>query len=711
MSLSRSLREEWLKAPRSLEKDSSLRRLGVGFLAFLVIWAVLYANLLPDRVSLEVGEAAPEDVSVPRETTNRIETERLRAEAAAAVPDVYHEDARALEEVLAEIRGAFEELGDLLADGELDEESRLEALKERWEGDLEPGVLEGLAALSLEDLREGRSGTESIVASLMQSGVKAESLESYQKQLEIEALEFPVTDALRTFCTFVGKNALKPNLIYSASETEARKLLAIEQVQPVKLARGEVIVRKGQKVTAEHMALLEDLGLIQSGPDISDLLGAGLMAALIVGSVGVYLGCFNSDVYRSESRLVLLMLVFVAVLLMAQVFQPISGFLAPVAALTMLVATLIEARLAIFCGMMLSATVCIIQGWDMTYFVVGAVGGLAGVYGVSRVGQRSDFMRAGFVVSTASILAITSMVLMMGNSLADLAPWRGLLWGALNGVVSAIITMGSLPYLEIMFHVITPMKLIELSNPNRPLLKRLLMEAPGTYHHSVMVANLAEAATEAVGGDSLLARVGSYYHDVGKVKRPYFFIDNQFGQENPHDRLSPSLSTLIITSHVKDGLEMAEEHKVPEPVKEFIRTHHGTSLVSFFYNRAAEDRDEGPAESDFRYEGPKPSTRETAIVMLADGVEAAVRSLTKPTPGRIEGIVKRIIKERLNDGQLDKCDLTFQDLDIIADTFARVLSGMFHPRVEYPENVLKEMERRNTNGGSVPKQPGEAVPG
>ncbi|MEG3071277.1 MAG: HDIG domain-containing protein [Candidatus Syntrophopropionicum ammoniitolerans] len=220
------------------------------------------------------------------------------------------------------------------------------------------------------------------------------------------------------------------------------------------------------------------------------------------------------------------------------------------------------------------------------------------------------------------------------------------------------------------------------------------------YHHSIIVGNLAEAAADSLGDDSLLVRAGAYYHDIGKIKRPYFFIENQMGAENPHDKLTPSLSTLILTSHVKDGVEMAKEHKLPQGIIDIIEQHHGTGLVSYFYHKALEsDRPETVTEEEFRYEGPKPRSRAAAIVMLADAVEAAVRSLQSPTQGRVEGLVRTIIKDKLNDGQLEECDLTFKDLDVIANSFLRVLTGVFHSRIEYPE-MNKEIERRKVNGGS-----------
>ncbi|MER3461456.1 MAG: phosphohydrolase, partial [candidate division GAL15 bacterium] len=261
-----------------------------------------------------------------------------------------------------------------------------------------------------------------------------------------------------------------------------------------------------------------------------------------------------------------------------------------------------------------------------------------------------------------------------------------------------------LPYLEDLFDVVTPIKLLELSNPGHPLLRRLQLEAPGTYHHTLMVANLAEAAAVAVGADPLLARVGAYYHDVGKLRRPGFFVENQVGGNNPHDRISPSLSALTLAAHVRDGLELARQYRLPRVVVDFIAQHHGTSLMAYFYHRALEQQ--GPVDPEaFRYEGPKPRSREAAIVMLADGVEAAARSVQNPTPDRIRELVRRIVRERLEDGQLDRCDLTFRDLESITQAFARLLVSMFHPRLEYPEVSLEAHRRRRQRLGAFPVPP------
>jgi len=287
--------------------------------------------------------------------------------------------------------------------------------------------------------------------------------------------------------------------------------------------------------------------------------------------------------------------------------------------------------------------------------LVTGFGGIAGVYSVSHLSQRSDLARAGLFVGAANAVGVLAVGIISGLSPKQLAV--GAVLGVVNGLFASVFTVGTLHWFETGFKITSAVRLLEISNPNRPLLRRLLMEAPGTYHHSILVGNLAEAAAELVGADSLLVRVGAMYHDIGKLKRPYFFIENQFSSENPHDKIAPTLSTLIITSHIKDGLELAKEHKLPAPILEIMEQHHANGLVTFFYHKAKEgEKPETVSEAEFRYDAPKPQTKEAALVCLADSVEAAVRSLKEPSPGQIPGLVRKIIKDKLNDGQLDECN-------------------------------------------------------
>jgi cyclic-di-AMP phosphodiesterase PgpH len=386
-----------------------------------------------------------------------------------------------------------------------------------------------------------------------------------------------------------------------------------------------------------------------------------------------------------------------------------SGYLAPVAAGSMLIAILLDNRLAYFMTMLLALFVGLMTESNQLAFVaVAFVSGTVGIYEVSRFYQTTDLAKAGFYISVANMATILTMTLIIGNvSLSTIL--MGLLLGVISGILSAVLMIGALPFLENGFSITSMIRLLELSNPNHVLLKRLLLEAPGTYHHSLMVGNLAEASAEAIGANPLLVRVGAYYHDIGKVKRPEYFVENQRGYNEPHNKIAPALSALIIISHVKEGVEMAREAHLPQIIIDFIAESHGTSLAKYFYSRAIEEEGEGMVHEDsFRYEGPKPHTKEVALVMLADAVEAAVRSLTNPDLDSIRAMVHKIIRDKLNDRQLEECDLTFKDLDVIANSFCNVLEGVYHKRIEYPD-IVTEFTKRRERFGDDDHQP--ASPG
>lgn len=275
--------------------------------------------------------------------------------------------------------------------------------------------------------------------------------------------------------------------------------------------------------------------------------------------------------------------------------------------------------------------------------------------------------------------------------------FTALIWGFFSGILSGILTIGGLPFLESIFRLVTPYTLMELANHDKPLLKRMQFEAPGTFHHSLMVASLSEAAAEAIQADALLTRVGCLYHDIGKMKRPLFFIENQayFGSDNPHDKLTPRLSKMVITAHPRDSIEMARQHGIPESVQRFMTEHHGTTMVGYFYNKACQEEGaESVNKSQFRYPGPKPQSKETAIVMLADACESAVRALKSPTVDQIEERIDKIMSSRIEDGQFDSCPLTFRDMQVIKETFVRVLRGIQHNRIEYQQTIMRDLGRR-----------------
>jgi len=448
------------------------------------------------------------------------------------------------------------------------------------------------------------------------------------------------------------------------------------------------------------LAVWDTLGLVSGGqPDYPGFVGLFLLLLIFFGSVGIYLYVLEKNVYHDHALLLLLGLIMVVTLIFAIAAGYFSEFLAPVAMGVILVAVLFNNYLAMLINVILALVVGLISGGDIAVIIMALMGGLVAIYSVSRLSQRMDLVKAGVYISATNILVIVATFLLfndMGLEYSIITEFGySLFSGAGNGVLSSVVAIGLLPFLESGFGLTTSVTLLELSNPNQPMLRKLLMKAPGTYHHSVLVGNLAEAAAEEVEAEPLLVRVGAYYHDIGKINRPYFFTENQFSRENPHKKLSPNLSALIVSSHVKDGVEMAYQERLPVVLIDIIRQHHGTSQISFFYQQARENGREDIGEKNFRYEGPLPQTREAAIIMLADAVEAGVRSLSRPVGVRIEGLVRKIIKEKLNDGQLDECNLTLKDLDKIGDTFVYILSSVYHTRIEYPEKELKaEIEGR-----------------
>jgi putative nucleotidyltransferase with HDIG domain len=372
----------------------------------------------------------------------------------------------------------------------------------------------------------------------------------------------------------------------------------------------------------------------------------------------------------------------------------------------MLIAISLSFEIAILVTVILSFLISFIPGGEMNYTIVLIVSGIVSIYSIRSATQRSSLTRAGLMIAGVNIVAISALGLINNENYYLIL--KDNLWGILNGFLAVILTIGILPFLESFFDITTSFKLMELSNPNQPLLKKLIVEAPGTYHHSIVVGNLSETAAEEIGGNGLLARVGALYHDIGKIKRPYFFIENQEAYKNIHDDLEPSLSALVIASHVKEGVELANKNKLPKDIINIITQHHGTGLITYFFHRALQENGasvEEVAEENYRYSGPKPQTKETAIILLADSLEAATRTLTNPTPSRIKNLVKEIIQKNLENGQLEECDLTLKDLDKIGDSFSRILTGMFHSRVEYPDDdLIKKLKEEKKKNGSINKK-------
>lgn len=699
-----------------LVKQRKVRRGSAAVLFLLLFSLIMAVQFVPEKSSVVVGQVSPKTFKAQKnlvfeDKEKTFEQQRLAAEK---VEKVYTKDPQVSIAVQKDISDLFTRVGEIQGDAEMDAAAKAAKLKAVLPFVIPENDINGLADFEAKDTKAVENIVNSLVGNIMDSGsgIVQDRLEEAKKTLYSQVEGLGLAGPYDSFSKGVVDRFLRPNTFVNYELTQQKQEEAMAAVPPnmISVKEGEKLIGEGEIVTEEHYVKLQALGLIREKPPLTTVLGIFLLVAMLMTAVLIYLYQQNREIYEHAGHLYLLGIIVLVVMGVGKAIIAINvtqwpefgaqfGYMVPIAAAGMLISIMLDSRLAVLMVAVLSLLLGVMTENQLRFGLVGLIGGIAGVYSVSKLSQRGDLVRAGFYTSGANVVAIFIVGLVNGSPLALLIS-TSLALGVLNGILSSILTNGSLPFLENTFHITSPVRLLEISNPNNALLKRLLTEAPGTYHHSIIVGNLAESATDALGGDSLMVRVGAYYHDIGKCKRPYFFIENQMTADNPHDKITPSLSTLILTSHVKDGVEMAREHKLPQGIIDIIEQHHGTSLVSYFYHKALEnDRNETVTEEEFRYEGPKPRTREAAIVMLADSVEAAVRSLQNPTQGRVEGLVRKIIKDKLNDGQMEECDLTFKDLNVIACAFVRVLSGIFHNRVEYPD-MSKEIERGDTNGGS-----------
>jgi len=488
---------------------------------------------------------------------------------------------------------------------------------------------------------------------------------------------------------------LSPNLRYQEEETDFRKQAMAAKTKPVyeilEIKKNELILNKGERVSKDQMAKLGAIEQREPYPiKVAAFFGIALILSLLMLLLVLYIEFYEPDLIVGNKELLLLASICILMTITAKliVISPWPSNLIPVSAASMLIALLLNNRLAIITTCFLSILVGMISGGRLDITTASVVGGIVGIFAVRNVRRRSQLITAGFAVGFANMAYFIGVGLV--NSLDFHTYMIEAFIGLANGVMSAIIVTGVLPIFESVSKTITDISLLETADLNHPILKEMVMKAPGTYHHSLVVGNLAEASCEIIGANALLARVSAYFHDIGKIEKAEYFSENQTG-ESMHDRLSPTMSSLIITNHVKNGVELAQRYGLNKKIVDIIRQHHGTGLVFYFFKRALEKtEDKEVLEEGFRYPGPKPQTKEAACVLLADSVEAASRTLDDPTPSSIQGLVKKIINNKFIDGQLDECELTLKDLEKIAEVFTHILIGIYHSRVDYPEDDGKK---------------------
>lgn len=666
---------------RRLSKRTGVQQGALFVVVYVLACSILILKLLPEAVVLDVGQASPKHIGAPRMVEDRYTTTALRTDAANAVAEVFEQDPTVFEDVLEEVQGILHVFY-TAAEQPLNNQERKDFIRGEVLYELSDAVIDTGLTIDLQLEEQILAELTLALEPVYKLGIKLDGLDAARKTVLTSLSSSSLKSQYRVFLSDIARSVMRANMRLNEAATQRLRQEASARVQSVMVQKGQKIIGLGEIATDREITLLQDLGLLRTSIDWKVVSGSMLYALLILLVPALYL-YFLSDRLQTDSRSVLLTgVVFMIGAVLAYAASLLSGYLIPIAAVSILLTVLVEPRMALVTGVSLGMLCAGLIGFEARFVIVALLGTAAGVFSVSHHEYRGSLVRAGVIVGAVNALAIAAFTLLLGGSGGDLL--RDSLLGFGGGVVSSVFAIGSLPFLENTFGVTSTIKLAELANPHQELLKRLLVEAPGTYHHSIIVANLAEAAADQVAADALRARVGAYYHDVGKIERPYFFIENQTMMENPHNDYPPHLSSLIITSHVKDGVRLAKEYQVPETIIDIIREHHGTSLVQYFFSKAQETNPD-VLESDFTYEGPRPRSRESAIVMLADIVEAAVRSINSPTPAKIEQRVRDLIREKLYTGQLDQSDLTLSDLDKIGTAFVRHLSGIFHHRIEYPE--------------------------
>lgn len=697
-------------------KNQRIRKMLALAVFFSVTFLTLFSSFVPQQVSLRTDEVSKNDIvsEINAVVVDEKQTAELRQQAASRVQKIYQEDNYALVNARDEVTSIFANIQEVLESKESDRKDSLQKILKAANNPNHPlnvdykDLTQYLLNATLDDLEQMEKATQSMVELAMEKPITDEALEDTYNEMTLQINQLGFASEAEDIISLIVIKTVRANMIYDQETTEKAMNEARNMVKPVQknIKAGEIIVREGERVTAEQISVLEQLGIQRSKSYSLTLIGTILFILLLFFLLLEYMKHNHRKVYYDEKLLLLLGLIFILVILLSRLvtiveipnrpnINAMTGYLAPVAAGSMLIAILIDGKLAYFMTVIMALYVGMMFGGNqLSYTIVAMISGTIGVFRVSSLSQTSDLARSGLYLARANIISIITMSLIIGKFSLNQAVLAVII-GTVSGFLSAILMIGVLPYLESAFSITSMIRLLELSNPNQYLLKRLLLEAPGTYHHSLMVGNLAEAAAESIGANALLVRVGAYYHDIGKIKRPEYFVENQQGGTDPHAKIAPALSALIITSHVKEGLEMARDKHLPKSVVDFITGHHGTSLTKYFYSRALEeDGGEHINEENFRYEGPKPQSKEVALVMLADAAEAAVRSISDPTNEKIRDMVRKIIRDKLNDGQLEECDLTFRDLDIIAATFVRVLEGVYHRRIEYPDIIAEELTRR-----------------
>jgi len=732
-------------------KRSGAVRVLLLLLFVLLFYFSLASRLVPETYDITLGGKAEHDIKAPRQIVDEKATLEAQEKAADKVGPVYSNVALHNEQLLDDILVRIDQLNhddQITTDNKVDiyrtdiparldqfvaafvqsnsgsgtysvsllQEMQKEIQAQKY--NIPEETFYKLPKLTSDQIADMRVVGRDIVRKLMN-----ESLANAETA-RLNVAELVNTSSLdqrteRETLQELARFVVTPNKFYDKDATDEAKVKAKQDTPQVVYNPGDVIVPAGQVITQDLYDRLDSMGMLKAQKNYWPQLGVLLLSILLVLSFYGYGELASGGSYASSSpaasgrstnvQLLMLLVIFAINLLLMHLVAlapterwPNSGFLAPVALGTMLVTLLLDMHMGLVSALLFTVFASVILNvgqqtvFDFRYGFVAAVVSFTSVLAIHRASQRSAILKAGIMISLFGSVAVVALMLVESN-LDRTELLQSVSFTFVSGLLTAILVIGVMPFFEVTFGILSALKLVELSNPNHPLLRKLLTETPGTYHHSLMVGNLSEAAAEAVGANGLLCRVGSFYHDVGKTKRPMYFIENQNGGANPHDKLDPKVSASIIIAHARDGAEMLKQYKLPKQIRDIAEQHHGTTFLKYFYYKAVKQAEQDGVplaytEDDFRYPGPKAQTKEAAIVGIADSVEAAVRSLDHPTVEQVESIIGKIIKDRLDDQQFNECDLTLKEMDKIAVTLKETVLGMFHSRIEYPDD--KDLKNR-----------------
>ena len=678
------------------------------FAAYLIVIIVFFCVCTPKKYDLRVGAISHVTVDATKDIVDEVTTEEKRNAAAEMVEPSYRFQQGVKEEVLSSLSEAFQELRTIQQYGltlRSDEDSGSRSVRPFSEEEIDYA----LTLVNLLDLNRTQLTTLLRIDTNSFEEMVSTVTVAVENSLNTTIREGQVSQSIMTIQQIVGykldvsltqniiptvlRTCIKPNMIIDEEVTDEARQKAKEAVEPVIYLQGQNIIREGDRITHSQVEMLRNLGLLNDDHyDYSVYGGALILTVLSVISLLMMLRLLMKDVLKDIRKLAVILIILVLCFGFASLATLLpSLYIIPIALGMILGTVLIGYRAGLVMTIplaLLFAGVTSVNSHTTFYdvFLIMAItlsGGTATIWFLKGRPQRLRVLLAGLIAALFSLIMIIGVKLLNAAETIDMIHTG--VWAFAGSVLSGVLAVALQPVFEGIFHLATPSRLLEITNPNQPLMKRLMLEAPGTYHHSIIVANLAESAADKIGANAYLARAGAYYHDIGKLKRPGYFSENQRGG-NPHENTDPYVSAAILTAHTRDGALIAQKEHLPPEVQDIILQHHGVTPVMFFYHKALQMADGKHVDiNDFRYAGPKPQTKEASIVMLADTIEAAVRSMKDPTPKEIDQFIERLIRGKLEDGQLSDCQLSLSDIDQICSSFSGILKGVYHERIEYPK--------------------------